>query len=287
MEKVEIMQKKLMDFAFILFGAALYSIGIVCFAVPADFAPGGVTGLAVILSRVTSLPVGTLILLLNIPIILLTIRFLGRKFMFGSFVVMVIVSLFTDLLFVPLPVYDGNRMLGAVFAGACVGVGLALLYNKGTSTGGADFVIMAARKLRPHMSIGQLFIITDLTVVLVGAVVFREFEAVLYGIVYLFVSAQAVDRVIVGFTRTKLALCVTVRPDEVASSINDHTGRGCTIIRARGGYSGTERFVVMCTCSNHQYAKLKAAVLQVDSGAFVIMTEASGVYGEGFHTLNF
>ncbi len=267
-------------------GSFLYSIGIVCFAVPADFAPGGVTGIAVVISHLAPIPIGILIIILNIPIILMTYKLLGKKFIATSLVAMAFISFFTDFLFLPIPVYEGNRLISSIFAGVLVGAGLALLYSRNTSSGGADFVVLAFRKIKPHMSLGQIVLMIDIIVVLLGAVVFREVESVLYGAIYLFVSAETIDRIIVGFSRTKLAMCITSKPKEVASKIDEYIGRGSTIIDAKGGFKGDECFVVMSTCSNHQYAKLKAAVMDADDTAFVIIADAGSVYGEGFHPLD-
>ena len=162
-----------------ILGSILFAIGVYTFAKSADFAPGGVTGLALILNHLWQCPIGTATLALNLPIILLSYRVMGRKFLFKSFRTMAISTFFLDIVFPFTPVYTGNPLLAALFSGAFMGAGLALVYMRGSSTGGTDFLIFTVKKLRPHFSMGQVTLLIDLSVILLGGVFFRNIDALL------------------------------------------------------------------------------------------------------------
>lgn len=134
------------DVVFDIIGGALYAAGIYSFISAANFAPGGIAGLSIILNHYLKIPIGVGMLLFNIPVSLLTLKFLGKKFFFASIKSMVIVSLLTDLVFPLLPVYTGEPLLAALFGGLLSGIGLALIYSRNSSTGGTDFIIMSLRK---------------------------------------------------------------------------------------------------------------------------------------------
>lgn len=168
-------------------------ISITVFAVQANFAPGGITGLALITNHLTNLPIGALTVLFNIPIILATFRYLGRNFFLLSLKTMLISAFFIDYVTCHLPVFTGSRLIACILAGISAGVGYSLLYNYGSSTGGTDYVIVALHKLKPKLSFGLLTIVIDETVVVLSVFIFREFWAFLYGTLYSIIVGLAVD----------------------------------------------------------------------------------------------
>ncbi|NLC89654.1 MAG: YitT family protein, partial [Clostridiaceae bacterium] len=144
------------DLIYDIVGSIFFGIGIYNFVSAADFAPGGVTGLAIIMNHYTDLPIGLATFLINIPIIAISFTTLGKKFLGRTFMTVLANTLIIDLVCPLLPVYRGERLLAAIFAGALVGIGLAIIYHNGSSTGGSDLIIMSIRRKRPHMSLGQL-----------------------------------------------------------------------------------------------------------------------------------
>lgn len=270
------------DLVYDVLGSILYAVGVYTFAKSADFAPGGVTGLALILNHLWSLPIGTTTLALNIPIIVLSYRLVGRKFLLKSFCTMVISTVFLDLIFPLTPVYTGDPLLAALFSGVFMGAGLALVYMRGSSTGGTDFLLFSIKKLRPHFSMGQVTLIIDLSVILLGGAFFRNIDAMLYGAICTYAQSLIIDKVMYGAGSGKLAIIITADGPAAARAIDAETSRGATLIKAIGAYSGAERHLVLCACSKSEIFKVLGAVHSIDANAFVMITEASEVFGEGF-----
>ncbi len=263
-------------------GSILYAAGIYTFASGAEFAPGGISGLALIINHLWGLPIGVMTLVINIPIILFSFRLLGHRFFLKSMRTMIINTLFVDLVFPCFPIYQGDPLIAALFAGALLGAGLALIYMRGSSTGGVDFVIMSVKKLRPHLSLGQVTMALDLLIILLGWPVFGNVDSVLYGIVAAFANSIIVDKVMYGMGAGKLVHVITKHGAEVARQISKATERGATLIRAMGAYTGDETQVLLCACSKSEAYKVRAAAHEVDPNSFVMITETSEVFGEGF-----
>lgn len=270
------------DLVYDVIGNILFSVGVYTFAKSAEFAPGGVSGIALILNHLWGLPIGTMTLLINIPIILVSYKVLGRKFLLRSFKTMVISTIILDLVFPMTPVYVGNAFLAAIFSGVFMGAGLALIYMRGSSTGGTDFLIATIKKLKPHFSMGQATLMTDLVVIVLGGFIFGNIDAVLYGVVSTYASSVVIDKIMYGAGSGKLAIIITTDGFATARRIDEETTRGATLIRAIGTYSGAERHLILCACSNAELYKVRDAAQDVDPSAFVMITEASEVFGEGF-----
>lgn len=262
--------------------SVLYAIGVYTFAKSAGFAPGGVSGLSLIIHHLWGLPIGVMSLVLNIPIILLSYQVVGRRFLLKSFCTMLISTFFLDVVFPLTPMYTGSPLLAAVFSGVFMGAGLALVYMRGSSTGGTDFLIVAIKKLRPHFSMGQVTLMTDLAVILLGGLVFRNIDALLYGVICTYAASLIIDKIMYGAGSGKLAIIITRDGGATARRIDAETGRGATLVRAIGAYSGEERHLVLCVCGKAELIKVRNAAHAVDPGAFVMITEASEVFGEGF-----
>lgn len=162
------------------------------------FCARGVSGLALICNYLWDLPIGTMTLIINIPIIIISYKVVGRKFLLKSFKTMVISTLFLDLVFPLTPLYTGNSFLAAIFSGVFMGAGLALIYMRGSSTGGTDFLIVTIKKLKPHFSMGQVTLMTDLVVIVLGGFVFGNIDAVLYGVISTYAASVIIDKIIYG-----------------------------------------------------------------------------------------
>lgn len=176
-----------------LIGSIFIGISIVCFAVAADFAPGGVNGLAVMANYLTKVPIGFATILINVPIIVFTFRSLGKKFFLYSVKTMIISSFLIDYVLCYLPVYNGNRLLAAILAGITAGIGYSLIFNEGSSTGGTDFIIAAIKKKRPKMTFGVLAFVIKGIIVLLSIFVFKEALAFIYGMLYTVITSIALD----------------------------------------------------------------------------------------------
>ena len=272
----------LADTAVELVGSALTGIAVYNFAVPAGFPMTGFSGLALIAFRLWHIPIGWMTILLNIPVAILCYRLLGRGFFFRSLRCMLLSSLFIDYVAPLLPLYTGGRLLAAICTGVIGGIGYAIIYLRNSSTGGSDFIVMAVKAVRPHVQLGTIIFATDAVIILLGGIIFRDFDGVIYGLIIDYIYAIVTDRIMYGMNAGKLALVVTDRGKETADRIDELVGRGTTIIEARGGYRLDHRDVVMCACSTKEMLTVERAVKDVDANAFTVILESNEVLGEGF-----
>ena len=271
-----------MDLLFDVVGSVLFGIGVYTFALKAQFAPGGLSGLALILNYLFGLPVGTVTLALNIPIILGTFAILGRRFLLKSLRTMVISTIIIDLILPQFPVYEGNRLLSALFSGIFMGAGLALIYMRGSSTGGADFLIHAIKRKSPHFSLGQISLAIDGVIILLGMPAFGDMDSVLFGIISAYALTTVMDKIMYGAGSSKLAMIITDDGNRVAKAIAETVERGSTLVDVTGSYSGNKKEMVLCACSHNEIFKVRQAAHQADPEAMVMICEATEVFGEGF-----
>lgn len=263
-------------------GNMLIAIGVYNFAANSGFPVAGISGIALIFYHLFGLPIGVMTVVLNIPIILLCYKLLGKEFLLRSLKTMIIAWPLMDIVAPMLPVYSGDRMLSAICVGVFSGLGYALIYLRNSSTGGADFIIMSVRAIKPHLSIGKIAFITDVVIVGLGGVLFGDTDSIIYGLILTYILSTVVDKVMYGIDAGKMTLVVTDHSKEVAAKIDEMTERGCTFLRGVGSYSGEEKMVVMCACSNKEMHKVQKAVKEVDNRAFLITMESNEVRGEGF-----
>ncbi len=278
-------ERWLSDMGVEIAGSVLTGIAIYNFAVPAGFPMTGFSGLALILYRLFGLSIVAMTLALNVPVAILCYRLLGRQFFFKSIRCMVLSSLFIDYIAPLLPVYAGSRLLAAVCTGVLGGVGYAVIYLRGSSTGGSDFVVLAVKAIRPHLELGGIIFVTDAVIVLLGGILFRDFDGVIYGLMIDFLYARVTDKIMYGMNAGKMALVVTDYGKAVADKIDELSQRGTTILQARGGFRGDPREVVMCACSRKDMIRVERAVKSVDPRAFTVILESNEVLGEGFRSV--
>lgn len=260
----------------------LYAVSICYFAKGADFAPGGLSGLALIANYLWQLPIGLTTLVLNVPLVILSLRFVGRTFLVKTMVSMLWCVFFQDLVFSRLPGYTGNPLLAALFAGITWGGALALLYMRGSSSGGTDFLTMSIKMLRPHLSVGLVTGAIDLVVILLGWPVFGSIDAVLYGLVTTVVTSIVIDKIMYGSSSSKMVTIITVKGQQIADCIAKECERGSTLVRAVGTYTGTERQMLLCVCARPQVYRIRTISYEQDPGCMVMISDTGEVYGEGF-----
>lgn len=260
----------------------LYALSICYFARGSDFAPGGISGLALIVNYLWHLPVGITTLVFNLPLVALSIRFVGRAFLAKSLVSMVWCTVFQDVVFARVGCYTGDPLVAALFAGVTWGFALALLYMRGSSSGGTDFLTMSIKVLRPHLSIGAVTGGIDLIVILLGWPVFGTVDSVLYGLVTTVITSLVIDKVMYGSSSSKMLTIITTKGQEIADEISRECERGSTMLKAIGTYTHTERQMLLCVCARPQVYRIRTAAYRIDPGCMVMVTEAGEVYGEGF-----
>ena len=272
-----------LDVLLMALGAAIYAIALDVFLLPNKVSPGGVTGLAAIVHTLfTWVPAGALTLLLNLPLFLWGGVKLGWRFLRKTVFATIAASVFIAVLEPLLPKYTGDRLLAALYGGLILGAALALVFLRGGSTGGFDIVAKIVSLRWPLLSIGRVILISDGLVIAVSALAYHDIETALYTAVALFLSARAVDGLLAGAERGRLAIIVTTDPGAVIDRIFAEVGRGATLLQGQGGYGGDARGVVLCAIRVGEVGRLHRAVKQADPHAFLIMAEAGEIVGEGF-----
>ena len=272
-----------MDAALCITGLCFFSISINCFAVPNDIVQGGFTGISTMLNHLfPDLPVGRIIFLLNIPLFILAKLFLERGFLTRTLILTAGLSVFIDAGSLFLPVYSGDRMLCSIFCGIFSGLGLALVFYTGATTGGTDIIARLLKKKRPTLSMGTLMLILDGVIISLSAVVYGEIEAVMYSLISVWFTSRVIDFVLYGSEHGKVLIIVSDKAKELADIIMKDYSRGVTIIRATGGYTQKEKNILWCAVRASQVRNINRSVRDADPSAFTVICDAGQIIGEGF-----
>lgn len=278
-------QNKTVNLLLEILGCFISAAGIYSFAVAAEVPVTGIAGICAILYRLFGVPMGLSNVLINVPIVLLSYKLLGRSFLLRSLRCMILFAVFTDYLLPVMPVYTGNRLLATICGGVVGGIGDALIYMQNSSTGGVDFITMAIKAKYPHLPFGNLTFGAALAVILLNGVVFRDVDSIIYGLMFNFIVAAVINKMMFGFSSSMLALIVTDNGKAACEEIDRVADRGSTILQGRGGYGGQPKDVVLCACSNKQLYEIEHAMQVLDPGCFIIMLQSNEVQGEGFRRL--
>ena len=266
----------------ILLGALIGGAAYPLFLMPNRIAPGGITGIATILNFLLKWPVGTVSLVMNIPLFLIGYKTMGRIFAFRSLVATVLFSMFIDVL--PLQPVINDPMLGALYGGVLLGIGLGLIMRGGATTGGSDMIARMVHKHFSFISTGAFLFAIDFAVVLAASALIGISEA-LYALISIFLSAKVMDVVIIGFSANKACFVISARWQEISARIMKDMDRGVTQLTARGGYTGEERPTLLCVISRSEITAFKRILREEDENAFVIIVEAHEAIGDGFSVL--
>lgn len=281
--KVKIKLKSfLTDTAVYILGGVLYSISVNCFLSKNQILNGGFTGFATVTNYLFGLPIGTVILLLNIPLFIISYKKLGIRFVISSFWATFIMSALIDIGDF-LPVYRGDLLLASLFGGVLSGAGLGVIFINGATTGGTDIIAKLIGLKYPHISLGKTIFLVDLAIITLGGLVYKNIESSLYAAVVIFVSTQTIDYLIFGVHRSSLILIVTEKGDEMRKIITNDIRRGVTVLKGSGGYTNSEKQVLICACYDNQTGKFIKKIKAFDEKAFLIITNAKEILGEGFN----
>ncbi|MDD4546968.1 MAG: YitT family protein [Oscillospiraceae bacterium] len=275
-------KRMLIDGLFYLGGSVLYSLSVATFIAPNKISPGGVTGVATLINHISPFPVGTAILVINIPLLIGAWKRMGVDFTVRTSIVTVLVSVLIDVFSLFVPPFHGDIMLVAVFGGVFSGLGLGLIYMRGGTTGGSEIVALLVGIKTPHIPIGRLLLLVDAAVVAVTAAAFKNIESALYALILIYVSTALMDTLIYGRNKGKMLLIVTEHEDEVSKQVIQKIGRGVTKLNASGGYSGVDKQVLFCAVRPSEVYVLKMLVYDIDPHAFIVVVTTDEVLGEGF-----
>ena len=268
-------------------GSLLYAVGVNMFSEPNQLVPGGVTGVSMLVHHVwPAFPIGLGILLINLPLLLLSWRFLGRAFTVRTACVTVIASAAIDVTAPFVPPYTTDALLAALCGGVLSGAGLSLVFLRGATTGGTEIVARLLERRWPHLSMGRLMLLVDGVIIAVSVPVFGRLEAALYAAVLVFVCSVVLDRLIGGAHSTRTVLIVSSEEEAITTAVTARMERGVTVIPAAGGYTGEERSVLLCAVRPSEVYPLRLLVGSCDSAAFLIVLASEQVLGNGFQQMD-
>lgn len=272
----------LRDVMLVLAGSVIFSVSVNMFSAPNNIVQGGLTGIGTVANYLFSLPIGTVMLVLNIPLFILALRHLRLKFVIKTVISTFIFTTLIDIGAYVIPPYKGDMLLGCIFCGVLSGTGLALVFLTGATTGGTDIVAMLIRKKKNNISMGNIMLLADLVVIGLSFAVYGEIESVMYAVIVIFISAKAIDFVLYGREHTKLIFIVTAQKDAVLSAILLEVGRGASVLPVTGGYTGKDKHLILCAAKKMQIREILHLTAAKDPEAFTMICDAGQVVGKGF-----
>lgn len=267
----------------ITLASAIYAVGFNWFYVPNEIAFGGITGVGQIINAVLPwAPIGTVVIILNIPLFILGWRLLGGHLLLSSLYAMAVSSVFIDIVNSIWTFEAMDPMLACVFGGVLMGASLGMVFQQGATTGGTDLIARLLKLKISWLPMGKLLMATDLVVIVATAIAFGSVYSALYGVVALYIAGIVMDRVLYGMDSAKVAYIISDRFQEIAAAIVNDLDRGVTILQGQGAYSGAEKKVLMCAFKQRQIVSIKRMVKELDPTAFIIVCDAHEVLGDGF-----
>jgi uncharacterized membrane-anchored protein YitT (DUF2179 family) len=269
----------------ITFGSFVYAMGISVFLDPNNLAPGGTTGIAIIINSLTGLKTGTLVLLINIPILIFGWWKFGMKFILSTIYVTLVSSGFMNFMsehiILRYGVITDDLLLSGVAGGSLMAIGMAVTFRQGATTGGTDIIIRALRQRYKHVRSGTIFIITDAIIVSTSAVILKNVEIALYAAITIVISNYVLDLVLYGGDSAKLLYIISNSQEQIAKRILE-LDIGVTYLKAEGAYTKSDKKVIMCVCRKYNYTKVREIVKEEDIEAFFIVSGANEVFGDGY-----
>ena len=282
---------KFKDILAIIFGAGIFSFGIYFLVIPFHFYEGGATGITLITYYLFKIPVSIMNLLINIPLFVLAWKLLGKKSLYlsllGTFSVSAWMAIFEAM---PLShryhhfifeAFKGDILLACIASGVVLGLGLGIIFNAGGTTGGTDILARIFNKYT-SLSMGKLMLIVDAIVLITVVVVFQDVRTAMYTLFFILIDTLVIDLIGEGGFAGKGFLIVTSKPEEIAQKVSDDLGRGITFIRGMGYYSRKDLDIVYCVVSRNEMKQMKDIINQIDPFAFITISEAHEILGEGF-----
>ncbi|MFF2177945.1 YitT family protein [Lysinibacillus sp. NPDC058147] len=279
MNQIHDVRESVMEYVYVIVGAAIIAIGFNVFLLPNQVASGGVSGISTILHGLFGWNPGFVQYAFNIPLFIAGVLFLGKKFGIKSFIGTITLP-FIVLLTNSWGPWTDNPLLGALFGGIVVGLGIGLVFKGNASTGGTDLLAQIITKYT-GISLGTSVLLIDGIIAISAAIVF-DLEKGLYALIGLYVTTKTIDIIQLGFSQSKMVYIITMKQDEVRDAIYAEINRGVTKLPAIGGYTGEARPVLMVVVYQTEFTKLKQLIKNVDPSAFVIVSDAYEVLGEGF-----
>ncbi|MGN0307131.1 MAG: YitT family protein [Lachnospiraceae bacterium] len=271
-------------YSMLILAGILYGAAVSLFLDPNNIAPGGVTGLAMIINRLIPVETGTLILLLNIPILCLGLWKFGFRFLISTIFATLTTSLFTNF-FVRYEPLTSDPLLAAVMGGSLAAIALGIVFRNGATTGGTDIIVKVLRLRFPHLKTGRLFMICDLIVVALSAVVFANLDSAFYAAISVMLMSVVFDLVLYGADGAKLIYIISDNWQQIGERILEEVNIGITYLEGEGAYRRKAKRVIMCVVRKQTAPQIEIIVKEEDPEAFMIISSAAEIYGEGYKNI--
>ena len=284
MKKPQITKETVVSYLFITLGSLVYALGQLYFIKPLHIPMGGVSGLALVANFLWSLPIGVVTIVLNIPLLFLGWKNMGKEFFTKTAFAIVVSSVFTDLLEPLLPAFDGEMLIAALYGGIVMGVGYGMIFRAGGTTGGVDIIAKWINRQK-DIPIGTTNLIANAVVIVGSALVYGNLDSALYAMITSYLTSMVIDKMVYGMDAQKSAMIITSKPKEVAGAVMEELHRGCTGMNATGMYTGDQRTVLICAVRRHETGTLKKLILEKDENAFMMISNISEVFGHNFKRL--
>ena len=271
----------------IIFGAAIYAFGLTYFVVPHHLFEGGATGITLITYYLFNIPISVMNLIINIPLFILAWKIFGAKTLYSSLLGTISLSIWLAI-FEKIPLsfnLEGDLVIVALVAGVLLGLGLGIIFNAGGTTGGTDIVARILNKYT-NISVGKLLFALDFLILMLILIIFQDLRLVTYTLLFDFIVSRVIDLIGEGGYAGKGFMIITQKPVEVADKINEELGRGVTFISGQGYYSQKDLKIIYCIVARNEMIKMKELIHTIDPRAFITITEAHEILGEGFTFVN-
>jgi len=275
-------------YSMILLGTLIMAAGFVFFVSPYKMAPGGVYGIAIIVHHLFGLPIGLVGLALDIPLTLIGLKILGPRFGAKTVVGFVSTSAWISLLeylWGYEPLVADAPLLSSIYGGALIGIGLGFVFKSKATSGGTDIIAMILAKYT-KMPVGQLLIVVDSIVVLGGLIAFQDWMIPLLSWLVIFLTGKIIDAIVEGIGYDKSVMIISEKHEEIRDKIINDLRRGGTYLKGKGMYQGADKNIIMTVVNRREVVLLKHFISKVDPKAFIMVTDANEIMGDGFKSLN-
>ena len=273
--------KIIIEIVLTIIGALIMALGVSLFLLPNQLSSGGVAGVATITYYLLKIPMGTMILLINVPLFMIAFFKVGKSFFVKSLIGTIALSYFIDFFdkFEPL---TNDRFLACIYGGILLGLGTAIILKVNSSTGGSDIVSFIVKEYKPNVKVGNLIMIIDIIIVALNVVFFREIEIGLYSAIAIYLMGKMIDILFEGIDFTKLLLIISDKTEEIAEEVGEKLQRGATGIYGKGMYTNEDKLILMCAASRGDVNRIKVIAKKIDPKSFIIITNSREVVGLGF-----
>lgn len=262
-------------------GSAVMAFGVASFLLPNQLSSGGVSGVATIFYYLFNIPMGTTIIVINIPLFIFAVYKLGKGFFINSIIGTASLSIFIDIIDKFRPLTE-DRLLACIYGGILVGLGTAIVLKANSSTGGTDLISQIVREYNHNIRMGTVIVVTDIIIVGLNIIFFGEIEIGLYSAIAIYLCGKMIDIIFEGVYFTKLLFIVSDKTEEIAGEIGKKIGRGTTGLYGKGMYTKKHKLVLMCAAARGDIARVKDTAKKIDPKCFIVITNSREVLGEGF-----